>query len=236
MLHHGHEVTEVDREHFAELGQCREGRAFHSFLQLTDVRALCPHLNAGGVPVETIEGSEALVGYRVHIMRRPAFTVRGYTLIVPPRSPGAPKQFWGEVSADGRLAQLIGGSSVRPWVLGLGSWDPECAKKGFRYTICIEETEHTDFGALAAQHDLFTKQIGASDWMCFEMTEAKYDARFWKDNPYKMMGELGYEFHEGGEADVPYSLGLHFDAYPPDQEGQSDPCMEFWITVRKSGD
>jgi len=186
--------------------------------------------------MEHIEDSAALVGYRVHIMRRPAFTVRGFTLIVPPRSPGAPKQLWDKLAADGSLAQLIAASSVPPWVLGLGSWDPECPRKGFRYTVCIEETEHTDFAALAAQHELFTKQIGASDWMCFEMTEAEYAARFWKDNPYKMMGKLGYQFHEGGEADVPYSLGLHFDAYPPHQDAESDPRMEFWITVVQSRD
>ncbi len=62
------------------------------------------------------------------------------------------------------------------------------------------------------------------------------DRRFWKDNPYRMMGPLGYQFHTGAEGD--YSLGLHFEAYPPGfsfgvGSGKST-AMEFWITVVKA--
>lgn len=66
--------------------------------------------------------------------------------------------------------------------------------------------------------------------MCFEMTEKVYDERFWRDNPYKMMKELGYQF-DTREGD--YSVGLHFDAYPPDNYIKKNPVMEFWITVVK---
>ncbi len=31
-----------------------------------------------------------------------------------------------------------------------------------------------------------------------------------------------------------YSVGLHFDAYPPDQDSGSGAIMEFWITVVKA--
>jgi hypothetical protein len=31
--------------------------------------------------------------------------------------------------------------------------------------------------------------------MCFELTQARYDERFWKDNPYKLMKPLGYQFN-----------------------------------------
>ena len=75
------------------------------------------------------------------------------------------------------------GLEVATWVLGLGSWDPACQKGGQRYTICIEETEHTDFADLAKQYSLFPKDIGASDWMCFETTHQQYMERLWKDNP-----------------------------------------------------
>jgi hypothetical protein len=30
---------------------------------------------------------------------------------------------------------------------------------------------------------------------------------------------------------VDYSVGLHFDAYPPGYSDESNPAMEFWITV-----
>jgi hypothetical protein len=64
--------------------------------------------------------------------------------------------------------------------------------------------------------------------MCFEMIQSIYDERFWKDNPYRMMPKLGYQFHTGN-----YDVGLHFDAYPPYYDQVSNPAMEFWITVVK---
>jgi predicted transcriptional regulator YdeE len=169
----------------------------------------------------------------VKIVRRAVFTVVGYTTIVPPhdRTNMIPR-FWDEIAADGRLRALTEASSVRPWVLGLGSWDPACQKGGQRYTICIEETEHTDFSRLASEHSLFSKDIGATDWMCFEMARGDPEAhkQLWKDNPYKMMGKLGYQFHTSPG----YGLGLHFDAYPPDHDDDTNPAAEFWITVAKS--
>ena len=171
-----------------------------------------------------IEHSAEIVGYPVKIVSREAFKVTGYTLIVPPApNETIVRQFWSDLTADGRLARLQAASSVPTWVLGLGSWDRECAKGGFRYTICIEETEFTDFSVLAREQRLFTTEIGASDWMCFEMTEAKYDARFWTDDPYKMMKALGYRFNG--------RVGVHFDAYPPGNDPESLPTMEFRITV-----
>lgn len=62
--------------------------------------------------------------------------------------------------------------------------------------------------------------------MCFETTQRKLDERLWRDDPYKMMGKLGYEFNTKD-----YSVGLHFDAYPPDYDPETNPTMEFWITV-----
>ena len=68
--------------------------------------------------------------------------------------------------------------------------------------------------------------------MCFETTQKEFDERFWRDNPYTMMKKLGYQFHRGREGD--YSVGLHFDAYPPDYDPEENPLMEFWITVVKT--
>ncbi len=85
-------------------------------------------------PMEFLPQSEALTGYKVKVTHRGPFRVTGYTLIVPPGlydPAGDPvPRFWHEVTADGRLAKLIAASAVRPWVLGLGSWDPECEPHG----------------------------------------------------------------------------------------------------------
>ncbi|MHB0879059.1 MAG: hypothetical protein ACYC5O_23730 [Anaerolineae bacterium] len=179
--------------------------------------------------MEYIEGSEALVGYKAKVWKREPFIIVGYTLIVPPHNDEMVGPFWFEVMADGRLDALKAASSVPTWVLGLGSWDPECEKGGMRYTISIEETAHTDFGALEKEQPLFRMTIGASDWLCFEMTEEKYFERFWQqDNPYTMMKPLGYRFNAKG-----VNVGLHFDAYPPGFATLTNSAMEFWITVVK---
>lgn len=172
--------------------------------------------------------SERITGYKVKTVDREAFRVTGYTLVVQPgKAEEQVPRFWSEVKADGRLEKLKEASLLRPWVLGLGSWDPECPQHGHRYTICLEETDSTDFAEVGSAHPLYTKEIGASLWMCFETTQERFLTRFWKDDPYRMMRMLGYKFHTR-EGD--YSLGLHFDAYPP-HYGDHDTAMEFWITV-----
>jgi hypothetical protein len=177
--------------------------------------------------VEYIENSEAIVGYKVKIWHRPPFAIVGYTLIVPPGAATAVPEFYTQVTDDGRMAALRAASSVETWMLGLGSWDAECEKRGFRYTICIEETEHTGFAALGERYPLFRMEFGESDWMCFEMMEPTYFERFWQDNPYAMMKPLGYRFGTHG-----LNLGVHFDAYPPGYS-ETNLAMEFWITVEK---
>ena len=158
-----------------------------------------------------LENSEEITGFRVKIWEREAFKITGYTFIIPEvvdSSVDPIKKCWDEIEVD----LLINASSVRPWVLGLGSWDEECGK-GYRYTICIEETEHTDFSSLSKEYDLYTKDFPAADWMCFEITEGCGDV-----NPYENLVKLGYQFR--------LDVGVHFDAYPPDFER-----MEFWISV-----
>jgi len=180
--------------------------------------------------MELIRDSIEKVGYEVYIERRGPFRASGFTTIVPPSDPMGAKRFWDEVIADGRLEKLRKCSSVPTNLLGAGTWDEEVPKNGYRYTICIEETEHTDFTALSKQYTLHEIRAGATDWMCFKMTFGKYKERFWTDNPYRMMKVLGYEFHTGS-----YEVGFHFDVYPP---GLSFPLhnsdeVEFWITVKK---
>jgi hypothetical protein len=176
-----------------------------------------------------LEGSEGTTGYRVWSWRREPFVVAGYTAVLPPG--GQEKGFWDGVVSDGRLERLAASSSVQAWVLGLGSWDPECEPHGWRYTICLEETEYTDFSSLTREEGFFRKEIGASEWLCFETAFGTFPVRFWKRDPYRMLEKLGYAFHTGpGD----YSIGLHFEGYPPGFVPEPGSPMEFWITVAKA--
>ncbi len=175
--------------------------------------------------VEYLEGSERTVGYRTKIRRKKAFQVTGYTLIVPPKAEGQLiPRFVGELMADGSLEALAKAAPVRPWVLGLGSWDPECEPGGQRYTVCIEETEGADLGRLSTKHPLHTQRFEACEWMCFEMT----DKQLWRDDPYTMLRKLGYRFH--------LRVGVHFDAFPPEFDKERNPAVELWISVAKASE
>jgi hypothetical protein len=177
--------------------------------------------------INYLSESEALTGYKVKVMRLNSFTIKGYTLIVQPDDDAAIPVFWSEVTANGRLERLLNSSPGPTWLLGMGSWDPECPKRGQRYTIGIEATDETDFSALAATYPLFAKDIGATSWLCFELPSVSELGRLWRDDPYRMLKVLGYKFNMGG-----FDVGLHFDAFPPDYHPETNPAMEFWITVR----
>ena len=185
--------------------------------------------------MELIRDSIEKVGYEVYIWRRGPFRAFGFTTIFPPGDPKGAKGFWDEVIADGRLGKLRECSSVPTNLLGASTWDEEVPKNGYRYTICIEETEHTDFAALSKEYALHEIRAGATDWMCFKITFGRFKERFWrKDNAYKMMKVLGYEFNVDSY-DSGFYTGFHFDVYPP---GLSFPLHDndevgFWITVKK---
>lgn len=176
-----------------------------------------------------IEHSQALTGYRVKVMRKPAFQVTGYTVICPPNGEDPLiKDLVEAITTDGRLESLKQAAGT-PWVLGLGSWDDECQPRGMRYTMCIEENQHTDLSGLLRQYPIHSQAFEACDWMAFEMPRARFDSgQFWQDDPYKMLRVLGYRFH--------LRVGVHFDAFPLEQAEQTEPGMEFWISVMKQGD
>jgi predicted transcriptional regulator YdeE len=177
--------------------------------------------------INYLSESEELTGYRVKVMRREGFTLVGYTLIVQPDDAEAIPAFWHEVTTDGRQKRLLQCSSAPTWCLGLSSSEPKSPKHGQRYTIGIEATADTDFSTLAKDYPLFTKEIAASAWLCFELPSAGAIGQLWEDDPHRMLQLLGYRFNPDGP-----DVGLHVDAYPPDYDAETNPAIEFWITVK----
>ncbi len=186
--------------------------------------------------VTYIEGSEKLVGYRTKIWKRDPFRFAGYSVFVPPNEEGHPiPHLWKEMVDDGRIEALRKASSVPAWIMGLGESDPGCPPNHWRHTIGIEENAHTDFPRLTEKYKqpLHRQSFEACEWMCFEMTSARFSAFCNKDNPYEMLRKLGWRFH--------WRVGVHFDSYPPSSDtpfydfaGKSpDAALEFWISVAK---
>jgi transcriptional regulator with XRE-family HTH domain len=180
--------------------------------------------------VSPINGSEDTVGYRVKIMHKPAFQIVGFTRIIPPHDESnLVGKFVSEVISTGKIDLLRSSSSNPPWILGLGSWDEECEPGGQRYTMGIEETDETDLRELDLRYKLHRQAFERCDWICFEVPQDRFDSgRFWVDNPYQMLSDLGYRFHR--------RVGVHFDAVPPRHDPEKNPGVEFWISVMRETD
>jgi len=179
--------------------------------------------------VETTLREGRIRDYDFRVVRREGFRVAGYTYLVPKDVEGAVPRFWDALAEDGRLERLIAcADGGRAPLLGLGSWDPECKGHDHRYTVCVEETDRTDFAPIAGDAGFLAKELGASDWLCFRVPFERYMSGFWQDNPYTMIEELGLRFHT---AKGDYSVGLHYEVYPPGWDEDPEQWIEFRITV-----
>ena len=181
------------------------------------------------VGTNRIDDSVDVIGYKVRRETREAFVVHGYTLIIPADCDDRARidRFWEEVRGDGRLDDLCKAVPHSSWILGMGSWDLECPKRGQRYTICVDDSAGFDPATMSEPSELFSKQIKASDWLCFEIDDGRFPKKFWEDDPYIMLKILGYEFNTAG-----FSIGMHFDAYPIEGRQPHYSAMEFWISVK----
>lgn len=173
----------------------------------------------------TIPDSLQRVGYEVHVTTRPAFDVVGYTQVLAGGEERRIPGFWSTLKSDGRLDALKRLAGNKGWLLGLGSWDPDCPQGGQRYTVCVEAAPSA-LQELPSHAEAFHKQIGASDWLRFQVASADYPQPFWTHNAYRMMQTLGYRFNTRD-----FTVGLHFDAYPIASGGEASKQMEFRISV-----
>lgn len=96
-----------------------------------------------GAAIMYLERSQEITGYRVKVLRKPAFQVSGYTIMCPPEEEGPLiKSFITDLITDGRMETLKKASPVPPWILGLGSWD-EDAHPAARVIRCISRRTST---------------------------------------------------------------------------------------------
>ncbi len=163
------------------------------------------------------------------------FKIMGFTKILTPEMgemEEAVQEFWKEVKADGSLDILLKYKTPGSPVLGFGSFDSECRKAGgFRYTICIPDSEIIDKKAFKSI-STFNKRIDASKWVSFEMTKESFIQRFWKQNPHAIIQKLGYNFNGpiSGHFDV-FDNG-HTRIYEPENQRDNESTVHFWMPVK----
>lgn len=164
-----------------------------------------------------VKDSPQLVGFPVKVGRSPAFTLTGFTRIV-----ASGGEQYGLVRADGRweILRRVGGT-----IYGVASSDRDCPKDYYRYTVAVQAPAGA-LGDACRSEDLFTVQVGESDWLVFELEHfSRQYGQLWQANPYAMVQKLGWSFNA--------RVGLHLDVYPPSYVTDDD-AMAFWMPVTEA--
>lgn len=122
-------------------------------------------------PVE-IPGSLEKCGYRASIVTMKKFRIMGYTKIITAESV-RPEQFENELKDDGRLAILNRYKRPGAPVLHFGSHDMDSQMRGgWRWTVCLAESDITDVQAFLRQ-DVYSRTIDAAKWLIIEYAESE---------------------------------------------------------------
>ena len=157
-------------------------------------------------------------GFKVSIVRKPAFEAVGYTKFV--RLDGnAIGAFIQTLKDDGKMQRLASTlrESQQVWVClsgKEGNRDADC-----RCTVCVERTPERDFSGFT-EEELFTLPVPASAWAVFEVGAEQTPSELHELNVYKMVGEIGYTHNR--------KIGLHFDN---EHEWEPGTTMHFLLPV-----
>jgi len=118
---------------------------------------------------EEIPGSKEKCGFKASIVTKNKFRIMGFTKIMS--GDASTDRFIEEIRKDGRLDTLNKYKKPGAPILGFGSHDMDSQiRGGWRYTICLAESDITDVQAFM-QHSLYVEKIDASRWLIFEYTK-----------------------------------------------------------------
>jgi hypothetical protein len=158
--------------------------------------------------------------YRTTYQEWPAFTITGISRIT-----ASGGELFDAVRRDGRWEALrrLGGEDAT--LYGMASFDKACSEGTYRYTLGVKNAVATA-GDLFAGETLFSLPIRQAGWLVFELDDfAAQWGEFWRDDPYRMVQELGWVFDP--------RVGLHIDVFPPAFVLEHDP-MSFMMPVKRA--
>ena len=110
-------------------------------------------------------------------------------------------------------------------IYGIASMDKECPEHFYRYTIGIKKDDGYSLNG-EYKNNLFLYQVKESNWIIFLINFSTDYEKIWRNNPYKMLNKIGYDFNS--------NVGIHdhIDVFKEDYDGHE---MEFWMPIKKEG-
>lgn len=173
-------------------------------------------------PIEII-GSKEKCGFKASIATKNKFKIMGFTKIMAGES-ADPHRFENEIKADGRLSLLSAHKKAGAPILRFSSHDMDSELRGgWRYTICLSESDITDVQAFLKVHP-YVETIDASKWLIFESTRGK----LFDDHSVCM--KLGYTWN----GNISGSFSVYPDGKPgiSDAGAEKDGKMFYWYPVK----
>ena len=161
--------------------------------------------------------NQEIKGFHYSIRNLSSFEIIGFTKIV--NSGG---EMYDEIIQKKEKWELLKKMNIKNKnVYGLASMDKECPEGKYRYTMGIEKdgnyVEDKNF-----VDQLFSMNIKESDWIIFSLDFEKDFGKLWENDPYKLIGEIGYSFNN--------AVGLHIDVFTENYDGHK---MEFWMPIKE---
>lgn len=158
--------------------------------------------------------------YRTKYQEWPAFTITGISSIT-----ASGGELFDAVRRDGRWEALrrLGGEDAT--LYGVASFDQAASQGTYRYTLGVKDAPVAAGDQLAGE-ELFSLPIRQAGWLVFELDDfAAQWGQFWRDDPYRMVQELGWVFDA--------RVGLHIDVFPLAFVSEYDP-VSFMMPVKRA--
>lgn len=162
-------------------------------------------------------------GFRISIVRKPAFEAVGYTTFV--RLDGTSIYAFIRGLTDSGQMKKLSSTLETPqqiWVCLSGKEgrrDADC-----RCTVCVERTPAHDLSNFS-EEELFTLHVPASAWAIFEVGAEQTPDELHRVGVYNMIGEIGCRYN--------HKVGLHFDNQ---HEWEPGKTMYFLLPVTFAGE
>ena len=174
--------------------------------------------------VEELPESEEKCGFKASIVTKNKFRIMGFTKIMT--GDASTDGFIDEIRHDSRLDILNSFRKPGAPILCFGSHDMDSQMRGgWRYTVCLAESDVTDVEAFM-QHSLYVEKIDASRWLIFEY------ARGEEFNDHAVCPKLGYTWN--GVISGSFTVFPDGEVLTPDTSGgdEMNGVIYCWYPVK----
>ena len=174
--------------------------------------------------MKEIPGSQEKCGYKASIVTKNKFRIMGFTQIIS--GDISVDGFIDDASNDGRLDILNKYRKPGAPILGFGSHDLDSQMRGgWRYTICLAESDVTDVEAFM-RHNLYIEKIDASRWLIFEYSKGE------EFDDHSIAPKLGYAWNGVISGSFTVTPDGKIAKPDPSSETEIKPTVYCWYPVK----